>query len=569
MANLPRASRCLAACVLVATALPVAAQAGDDHLPQDLFFRSQPPVPGTFTRSCAGDFDGDGRMDVGLLSGGRVEVVLDAATLSWWLQSSDTANDLATLPPDPASGDVSFVAVGPGGVSEYVVSGTSLSSNALDTGAWSGASLVAAAEAGATQETCVVGVLSGGLSLGLLRRSPSGWTSQPLSPQIAPTKPIVEIELVDLEGDGDLELALGCEDASAAQVLVYDLASMTLLSTKTHPSRTLTSLCSGGQGVAGFLAWTVRSNEGAEELFLRDMAGIAGTLALGSVGVVGSTSAQWAGGDDRSDVVLSLSGLAELRLLTNVGTTRPAFSLGTYTAIAHGAVPTGNVAEPLAADLDGDGDVDVACTVQSNAKLVGYRNAEIDHASLEPVIGAEDAGIWVETPSGCTSGGGNDDVWLNIDMEIPTGSTATHAAWAVWRRGELGSNTPGAAVGSGLAMLDGNPIRFELPAPGTTGCAPQGVQFTKLYYFEIELQEWTAEPDPELVQAFGPAMYGIETHPSSSVNASHLVEELAAGASPMEVNTAPASSGSDPEAVGTVARIRELPGVLPGEPITK
>lgn len=549
--------------------------AGDDAPPQESFEIPQPQTGGAFTRAITGDFDGNGRLDVAVLCGGKIELIVRPGGVSWWLQTADTANDIAPRISQSETLAEEFVAV--------TATGARLCSLAVDTfvstaismtppgeaAAWAGAQLVDSAmtDVGGSVEERIVGVMSDVLSLKTLRYS-SGWISEDVTidPATPVPGPIVALELVDIDGDQEVEIVLGCENSTACGVVFYELDGQQALTPNVDMNCTLTSLTSGTQANGStFCAWTTKSSTGVETVYTRDAYGLGSTVLTGSSGVVGATTAAWTD-DGHDDLVLSIAN-GTLQVLTNLGSTSPSFSLSNYTTIDPG--PQSGSAEPAAGDVDGDGDEDLVLAQQADGELGVHRSATVNHWLSAPTLlsvldsGVESAAMDPGPNCGTGTNGSNVQHLHTIRVSKPAsgrGSTATHVAYTTWRRESLSEQTSTQTT-SGEADLNGQlsvDIGMLLGSPASSGCT--SVDTNVLYYYTIELQDRSGT---ETVY-FPEKIFGVETQDDGG-NAEHLANLRTSPAETLDVffgHSPPLNE--DPDVVGTLDRIREVPALPPG-----
>jgi len=550
---------------------------GNEALPQESFPLSRPLAAGTVTRSSVGDYDGNGEPDAVLLTTSGIEIVVDPGSVSWWLQTTTPANDVSDRPRPAEATHDRFVMVDSTGAKVGWMVSNQLQTVAIQTGDWAGALLVDSAltdVGGSVLEERIVGVMNDGVSLEVLSSNGAAWTSNAITlgtalPGDPNTIQIVELELLDLDGDGAVEIALGCQDADDCGVAFYELDGTAILPWYGDSDHTLTSLTSGAQANGtSFCAWTTQDSSGAEAARACTASGLATYVPLGAAGVVGAATATWTD-DGHADLVLSLS-TGDLRVLTNLGTTAPSFALSNYTAIAPSTTQTNNAAQPLCGDVDWDGDVDLLLALEDPDELEVHRNGIIDHELTWPAVDpaldneTEPSTAMAEDP-GCgpplfTSS------HLVHSIAVDAGSTtATHVAYKVWRRGSLGGNTT-TPPDTGVEELDNGALvlQIELEYPNTQqSCSPPDCVYSSvLYYYELQLVEWTGT---EWIH-YSPALYGVQTDDSSSDNAEHLASIRKEGPWYVYYGTEPPISNYDPVVVGTYDQIRFVPGLPEGSP---
>jgi hypothetical protein len=551
---------------------------GNEEPPQESFSLSSPQPYGQLTRTAVGDFDGDSLADLALVRGGRIDVIGDPGGTDYWTSSEHTANDLVGLSVNPG-----FVGVGATGAVQYQLVGGALQLTSAESSDWLGALRIDAGvvDVGGAYQDVLVGVMSDGVTLRMLISSPTGWSSS-LIGTVSGT--VFDLVVLDFQGNDSLEAAV----ATDTHLHIYNLTSGSLLVSYPFPQYQTTSLTAGVMGSgSGWVAWTATKNSTQTEYLLAiDGGGIADVTLLGAPGIVASSTARWTG-DELSDLVLSITSDAELRVLSNIGTTRPDFSMSSYTAIPHTGTAIDNVAHPATSDADLDADDDLLFPLQANQELAVHRNDNVDHATLEAVVSPLDWSDVVAIPApGCVSGVANPYMTLSLDADSPPPAGATHVVYWVWERTDLDTYTRPDSVWNGeLDLSSGFTLLVRLPNPGSTECFEAGVQTTKLYYFEVQLEKRDASGN--VLRSFPPVMYGAQTHPEFTTDPQtevaeayevHLTDDEDDGfgvwAFPLEVSynevpDPPPETGGDPVAIGSFNRMSDIPGMEPGVAIVK
>ena len=545
---------------------------GDEHPPQQTFTISLPGT-GTPTSSVAGNFGEGAFTDYAVLRGDEVLVSVDTGSNPWWLETGWYAADLAVRPRSFPTARDRLVSVGASGAYEHVLSSSStLTQIALETTAWVDAQHVDVGmhDNGVAPELRIVGILTGGTTVGVLTPSgPGSWSHSVLALSHSLPAAAVDMVLADVDGNGELEVAIATPD----RLVVYELQSGTRVLNLLQSGYASSSLTSGTKGLEGWLAWTVAKNN-KEYLVTVDTGGVSIPGFLGFTPVTGSAALPWSDAS-RDDLALSMASTGETWVLHDAGVTGPGFSISNHTAMAMEVTTFNGAGEPAVGDIDMDGDLDlITPTTQAGgdrtwvgrSPLVDELLFEVIDSALDNINGEMTAIEWWDCAN-TTAQSMNPQFDLEIRVSVPPSSPAAGAdevAFTVWMQEDDGGNGPEdwdtdpSAVSSqtSVALVNREAVvRAVLPDPGTWECLDAYVT-THIYHIELQLrttggQTWPAK------------LLGVQTEVVGGTNASYLNGLRVSGSSryfivPFDDN------GGDPAAIGSADEMPELPNLMSG-----
>ncbi len=336
---------------------------------------------GSFGRALPGDFDGDGFADV-VVQHGLQAVLLYAPDRYGAGSKLKVGCTSLAVAFDPVLGRDVVLTVDRMGLSSTTLNSAdmSVSSTVIATGDWETAKWLRARNEASSDDALVAALRQDGQSIVLLELDASSdWAATSLA-NLSINAPALDGELLDWDGDGQLELAV----LTTAGLAIMErngtlLGSWPQNSTGGHLTAFSENWLSGER-----LAWHLEGGGGATEwLTVLDSGGLHETLDLTGLGIVGMAAGDLDNdGDD--EVALSITSARELLVLRNqrspAATTGASFSMPNILTVALGqsnSPAPNNVAKPILADLDGDGDIDFFQTVEDEEKYFVQRNQQV------------------------------------------------------------------------------------------------------------------------------------------------------------------------------------------------
>lgn len=390
--------------------------------------------PGPFTRSAAGDVDGDSVPDVIVLDG--TQPVVFFATDEWFcpMPSSVVANDLAFVRPSAGIEVGDLAVAGPGGLWRvwYQASTESLASINVDSGAWAGAKVVVAADTDGDGDDDLVGIAADGTTV--LRKQNNGASGFSSLPSYVAASPATDVVALQWDYDTPLEIALLC--VTGVDVLDHDGSPTAAW---THPSTggAIARLRQVGQPRDRLVWVTVWAPPAQQLLMVLAQGGASDVVDLGALDTVAIECGDY-DLDNDDDLMISHRFSHELIWLRNERTPSnpngPSFSAnpdGTK-LFRVGPPQTGapqNDARPLLRDLDQDGDLDVFFAVESSMEIEVMRGEAHGEASYRPSVPTAN----FQTPSGSAPG----VLTLQIAPPVVADTTQDELEVELWRKASV------------------------------------------------------------------------------------------------------------------------------------
>jgi hypothetical protein len=435
---------------------------------------------GSFGRADSGSFTPDLYPDVVQLDGSQPVLLVDIDLGFAPIVIPVSANDVATLSGGhPAGLDAVAVVSAAGLELWWWDSGLSgLVSQSLNTTTWAGAGTVRTADLDADGDQDLYGVAADGITV-LTLLAGSGGSYVAGSSFVAPTA-VDALEAVLWDADAPRELAV----MTALGVEVRELDG-TLINTfaAALPGGALCVLGQSGQSQER-LAWiTDHTGSGCQLLMTLSPLGSGDIIDLGTLGAVAMVPTDYdLDGDD--DVLISHRYSYDLLRIENqrspANPTGPTFiddpsEMQTFYADTPGAAPQ-NEAWPVIADLDNDGDDDVAFAGEKYEKYIVFRG--------EAVLEDDQCVSVTPTEYVVTSPGSHGQLDLTLDAPLTTDPGATDLEIVVRRQASSTSDMDSLAVG-----LQSVPLPASWPAPISIQIPEGDCAFTAAYHIEIRVVE--------------------------------------------------------------------------------
>ncbi len=358
---------------------------------------------GGVTSMATGDFNGDWIADAFVVIDGIAYFVPCPDVFSSLFPIDDLdAVDVATLPAAGWNGIDAVLVVGADGL--HVVqrgSTTSAMSATLLASGWTTVVQLCVADVDGDANVDVLGLDGDGTTLRRLEANGSGWDSSTSSFTQLGASAVIEIDVLDWNGDADLEVAAVLNDGFA----VYDL------------SMTRQAIYQGAAVVAGVTAQPVRHASGGKDRlaivywtpsdtqWLKEISSNHESAGLG-LGILGVVSRGTAAADllpsmttpRGDDLVLSHTFSPWQPVLFNISTTTATSepfsdSVGAAMEVQSWNSPSSaNAATPGIADLDNDGDPDVLMAwADAPATMYVVRSVDTDEESRKIYVGSEES----------------------------------------------------------------------------------------------------------------------------------------------------------------------------------
>jgi len=517
-----------------------------------------------FKRTCVGDLDDDGMPDFAVVRDNKFTFVGELAGHPW--ATSDLGSgvkDLALLPRTSGSAHDSLVTVGTNGVQEWTgfddldayYEAAPVPAMLTYSSAWYGAKRVTTRVFPSDTRPRIAAVMSDWRSVRVLRFNGTTWVDHQLSFSAAIDEDIIDLAWVDYDGGTNpvpeltlltttklrifsVPLNLNTQGATTATHLITyaTLSGWTeeCMAAGAYPANHPTN------PLKEWVAVVVNHSNGVQQyLTTVDYTGVHGSTLLQSQGfnpdVVAMDVAPF-DGNGSMDVLLGNNASNTLWVLKNTSeSSTPAFTVdvtdSTKTEVLTYASPVSgvqsNLAYPLFADVDLDGDCDVLHPERWSSMLFIHRNSTIDAAGVSAAVYTPDkehltigTSIQPDSEGNLTfhASVAHPEVW-------PTG--ATHLEIAVFRKDSISAETGRTAVRvlryskaqCQDPELGGNPMPVEIPLddpdlvpPGSNPPPSAQARFDNFYIFLVRLV--SVNPSTGAVRwASQGLFYGLEAQP--------------------------------------------------------
>jgi len=409
-------------------------------------------APGAFGKGVPAQLTPDGVMDVLQLDGSQLVLLTNPDELFSVTNVRAGVEDMSTLRGAGAGGLDAVAIVGAGGLERvwYDSALGAFASASIDANTWAGAGLVRAADLDADGVSDLIGVASDRQSI-LVQLADSSGTAFHAASGFVVQADVLDVRVLQWDTDGAPEVAL----LTDLGVEVRDLDGGLLDSFPAAiPGGAICVIGQAGEQ-QDRLAWITEYAPPALQylLVLCASAGVTEIVDLGALDAFATVSADYdLDGDD--DILISHRFSYELLWIENERTQQTPSGTSFYQAgdrkvfsVDSQSSASQNEAWPVVADLDGDGDQDVAFASEGTSKLVVFRGEALDQDALRASV--ESASYSVDF----LGGDGVLDLVLGAPSSIPAG--ATHLELRVWRQAYSG------------ALLDEEPLEFQtLPLSG-------------------------------------------------------------------------------------------------------
>jgi hypothetical protein len=402
-------------------------------------------APGEFGRSGSGDWNGDGALDAFTLDGESVTALFSADTCFAATVAHSAARDACALLGTPER----IAVVGDAGldVVELDTLNNVFVSLGVRAGAWSGARIVRCADLDGAGASDLVGIAADGTSVLAVERVTESTFAFVDGSSFQAFATVRDVAPLEWDGDAGQELAL----LTDAGVSVHERTGALLSNWNGAPTgASIARIAQAGLAIDR-IAWIAPSNAGSQRLRTLSPAGVDEVLDLGTLDSFATLGRDLdLDGDD--DLLIARRSSHTLVWLENART--PAMPSGRSFSspaavpriVPIAPPPSGsdvNTATPVAADFDGDGDVDIVVALESSQVLALVRGDLVDEDLLRP--GFEGAVYDVDpiTLQGSLT------LQLVAPLTPPAG--ATHVQVAVWHQDSVG--TPFDPVASSAVLV--------------------------------------------------------------------------------------------------------------------
>lgn len=483
---------------------------------------------GTFHGSEIGYIIPNGDLDLVVERGGSI-VVCSAIGIhsSFYEVASSAISFDVVFRGSPFGADAVAIVDGQGLTLHWLnAAGDAFDSVALGSNAWNGAARIRSGDADGLYGSDIVGLAADHRTfLSCLSTTSAGGTSFVDGPSTVVPNDVSDFVLIQWDADAELEVAM----LTTAGLEIREPDGTLITSVTAYPT--------GGRLVAidvegtaqQKVAWvTLHPNAVNELLIVGNASGFEAAQMLAPLQTVGLEAAD-IDGDGNGDLIFTgKTGYYALIAFQQAGS--PSFGFGPSMFIIvdlvadPGSAAPNLEAEPAAADIDGDGDVDVVCAIDRPDPGVDVVSrvantvidAEVYRPLLPPsftyafegeeVIGQADLSIVLPSPTAPAN-------------EVP--AAATHVDVVVWRSEGDGENPGRVAVQHDTIDLSAPEGQFPLTLNVVID-EPQW-PFDAIYAIEIRYVE--RDGAGELLQAF-PARIGIFTADSVLLDEWHLNPEV-------------------------------------------
>lgn len=346
---------------------------------------NQGETSGTFSRAGSGDLVGDGLNDLAYLRGGSVFVKPSPGLCDGVLPEVVTANDFAVL--RAGSGAATLAVVNADGLLEVSFAGAqpevSWTRTSLESTNWAGARLVETGDPSGGLRPAIWGVMADGVSLRRMRDDGSGYVDAAL---FSASGQVLDFLTFELDGTAPKEIAIMYADGLEVwQYVATNSQSGAEIWNElyeVYPAGLSSSAIAVGSQAGETTEWVALVTQVIAQPALQflsiysDASLSAPTLLLDAPFVSAMQSGDW-NGDGNSDLVMNWRRRHRLTILENQGVSEPSFDSSTSgsppTALHFDMGPGGqnvnSLAEPHLFDLDQDGDLDLACAVESSGNI--------------------------------------------------------------------------------------------------------------------------------------------------------------------------------------------------------
>ncbi len=477
---------------------------------------------GTFRSAETGHLTVDGNIDLVVERGGAVVLCSAIGVYSSFFELDDSANHFDVLHRgSPLAGDAVAIVDDTGLTLHWLSStGDSFDSLVLDGAAWANAVRVRCDDADGFYADDIVGLAADRRTF-LACVSAEGATFVPAAPVTVPNE-VSDFVLIQWDADPALEIAM----LTSVGLEIRDSDGTFLTDVRDYPA--------GGRlvavGVSGTsqqkIAWVTLHPNGVNELLVvGDASGFDATQVMAPLQTVGLEAAD-VDGDGGDDLIITgKSGYRALIAFQQSGS--PSFWFGASTFVIVALVeedpwaPAPYLETALAAaDVDGDGDIDLVCPIdrpEPQADLVSrVESTVIAAATLKPVLPFTFEYVYEGDELI-----GQADLLIDLmapeapDSEIP--AEATHVDLIVWRSDGDGESPTRVAIQHDTIDLASPEGQFPIELAVAID-EPQW-PFAAIYSLEIRYVERNAEGG--IVQAF-PARIGTFSADSLLVESWHL-----------------------------------------------
>jgi hypothetical protein len=420
--------------------------------------------PGVFGRAVAGQFTPDGALDVALIDGAELVLLSNPDEFFAPSKVATGVADVERLTGAGMAGLDALATVGSSGLRRcwYDAPSASFLSAAIGSPSWTGARLVRSADVNGDGLADLLGLAADGQTvLQLIATSPTSFSAGTSSAALATVRNLLALQW---DTDSPLEVAL----LTDLSVEVRDLDG-TLLDdfTAATPGGAFCAIGQAGTAQERLVWITEYAPPAFQYLIALSPGGVADIVDLGALDAFAVVPTDYdLDGDD--DILISHKFSYELLWIQNQRTPQspsgPSFTpVGdrkVFEVANPGPAPQ-NEAWPVAADLDGDGDDDVAFAIQGDLRFNVYRGEAISQDARRASIVS---GVYVP---GLLGGNGTLNLVLGAPSTFPAG--ATHVEVRAWRRASLGVPLDPAPVAvKSFALPAFWPIAASLTLPETS-----------------------------------------------------------------------------------------------------
>lgn len=390
-------------------------------------------LTGTFSRGAVADFHADGLPDFVWVKGTGAQLMISPGLFQAPVDNAlGLVNDVDVWPQPTGT---MLATVGPDGLhrTDWNAPAYSWRRRLAAAGPWLGALRVTAARDGRTNEGVIYGVRADGVSL---QRHQSGSTAGSGLLAVA-GQPINDLTVADWDGDGDDDVVVAGSNWLGFFPGDSSAFSSQLVPTHVVPNTVRTiGISVGSSSVGGdFVAWCTEDSWGVGQLWIVRRSGqITGPIELEGQNF-GGVAVGKVYSEQHDDIVITALGTRDLFALKNFDQgAGPVFGLQgeDWYRKTTTPSPTGGVfgsAQPLIADIDGDGDVDIGAPSGETGTMLFVKNGIVDERARTP--GVRSLGVSYE---GSTHDALLDSV-QQIEFQIahapmvPLGANAIEARW--------------------------------------------------------------------------------------------------------------------------------------------
>ncbi len=435
---------------------------------------------GSFGRADSGSFVSGFYRDVIQLDGDQPTLLVDPDLGLAPTAMPVAAIDIATLTGASPSGLDAIAVVSAAGLELWWWDATleTWGSRTLDALAWAGAVKVRTADLDANAGADIFGVAADGSTvLTMLAGSGGVFTAGPSF--VAPDT-VDAIDAVRWDGDADLEIGVLTDLGVEVRELDGTLHSSF---SAALPGGTLCTLRQAGQAQERLVWITEYTVPGQQLLMTLSPLGVDDQVDLGALQAFAVVATDYdLDGDD--DILISHRYSYELLRVENQRTpanpTGLTFvddpgAMGTFTADAPGTAPN-NDAWPVIADLDGDGDDDVAFACEKSGNFLVFRGEAVSQDEL--CVGVTPVDYVVTAPES------HGHLNLTLASPVVLDPSATHLELDVWRQASPTADIEYMAVGHQELALPGS-----WPASLAVRIPEGDCEFTSAYHYQIRVVE--------------------------------------------------------------------------------